>query len=74
MNFSPSHQGAPDYEYDPADYYNDLEIYMERLLKDLFIMHYQENSDWMRKNLYKMAELRKWNDILPTLNQINDVN
>ena len=44
------------------------------LLKDLFIMHYQENSDWMRKNLYKMAELRKWNDILPTLNQINDVN
>lgn len=74
MNFSPSHQGAPDYEYDPADYYTDLEIYMERLLKDLFILHYQENSELMRKNLYKMAELRKWNDILPTLNQINDVN
>ena len=74
MNFSPYHQGPPDYEYDPTDYYNDLENYMEQLLKNLFILHYQENSDYMRKNLYKMAELRKWNDILPTLNQINDVN
>jgi hypothetical protein len=71
QQFSQPHTGAPDYEYDPADYNQDLRIYMERLLQDLFIFHYQGCSSDMRKHLTKAAKLRGWDDILNDLKRID---
>lgn len=72
QTFSKPHTGAPDYEYDPADYYQDLELYTERLLQDLFIMHYQSCSGEMRKHLTQAAKLRKWSEVLFTLKEIDN--
>jgi hypothetical protein len=72
QTFSQPHSGAPDYEYEPSDYYTDLEIYTERLIQDLFVLHYQSCSGEMRKHLYKAAELRRWSEILPTLKEIDN--
>lgn len=71
QTFSKPHTGAPDYEYDPSAYYEDIQLYMDRLLQDLFIMHYQSCSWEMRKHLKKAAELRKWTEVVYTLTEID---